>query len=85
MDLHRLFTEHPRSIGETYLEHQRYAFTFGTTMLAAGLACMLHGLVPALFRTTGSRAIVSLHDRMVLHRVKTAQSAQPEALVLRGS
>ena len=68
MIFERLFTEHPRSIGETYREHQRHAFAFGGTMVLAGLACILHGLLPTIFTTTGSRAITRLYERMVLNR-----------------
>ena len=32
----RLFIEHPRSIGETYLEHGRHALSFGWAMLRLG-------------------------------------------------
>jgi len=66
--LQRMFLEHPRSVGETYLEHQRQAFGFAGAMFLAALACLLHGLVPSLFTRTGSRTIARLHDRMVVHR-----------------
>jgi len=68
--LNRVFLEHPRSVGETYLEHQRSAFFFAASMLLAGIACFIHGLVPVLFRQTGSNAVSRLHERMVLNRVR---------------
>jgi hypothetical protein len=68
MKLWRMFTEHPDTVGETYFQHQRHAFAFGATLVAAGAACLLHGLVPALFCTTGSRAVKRLHERMVVNR-----------------
>ncbi|HEY7887777.1 MAG TPA: DUF6356 family protein [Steroidobacteraceae bacterium] len=64
----RLFLDHPRSVGESYLKHQRHAFGFGISLLGAALACLVHGLVPGLFVRTGSEAITRLHDRMVVHR-----------------
>ena len=64
----RLFVEHPRSVGETYFEHLLQALKFGSTMVLAGTACMLHALVPAFFISTGSNAVTRLHDQMVLHR-----------------
>ncbi len=64
----RLFLDHPRSVGESYLEHQRHAFGFGISLLGAALACLVHGVVPGLFVRTGSQAITRLHDRMVTHR-----------------
>ena len=60
----RIFTEHPRAVGETYFQHQRVAFGFAFTLLGAGLAAAVHGLVPSLFETTGSRAVARLHERM---------------------
>lgn len=64
----RAFTEHPASVGESYLEHLARASCFGTRMMFAGLACLLHGLLPFLFVQTGSRAISELNDRMVVNR-----------------
>jgi uncharacterized protein DUF6356 len=64
----RLFVDHPRSVGESYLEHQRHAFGFGISLVAAGLACLVHAVVPGLFVRTGSQAITRLHDRMVVNR-----------------
>lgn len=63
-----LFTDHPASVGETYLGHMGQAFSFGFCMLAAGMACLLHGIFPFLFVRTGSVAICRLHERMVTHR-----------------
>jgi len=64
--LQALFVEHPKSVGETYLEHQRQAFSFAGSMLLASVACFIHGLVPGLFRCTGSQTIARLHERMRL-------------------
>jgi hypothetical protein len=63
LNLQRLFLEHPRSIGETYFEHQRCAFEIGATLIAAGFACLIHGLVPAAFRDTGSRVVSQVYQR----------------------
>ena len=85
MILEYLFKDHPRSVGETYLEHQRHAFAFGGTMVLAGIACIVHGLIPAIFLTTGSRAVARLNERMVLRRsVATAanQARQGTATLL---
>ena len=63
-----LFTKHPHSVGESYLQHLRSAVAFGGRMIAAGVACMLHGIFPFLFVSTGSRTVRHLHDRMITHR-----------------
>ena len=64
----RAFTEHPASVGESYTEHMGHALCFGTRMVFAGLACLIHGVLPFLFVRTGSRAIAELNDRMVSRR-----------------
>jgi Family of unknown function (DUF6356) len=68
MSLLRAFTQHPASVGESYGEHLFRAVYFGTRMVFAGLACLLHGVLPFLFVRTGSRAIAELNDRMVVNR-----------------
>ena len=73
MNLMRAFTEHPASVGETYNEHLTNAVGFGIRMMLAGIACLVHGLLPFLFVRTGSRAITELNDRLTSRR----QTAQP--------
>jgi hypothetical protein len=63
-----LFTEHPASVGETYLEHMGVAFGFALRLVGAGAACFVHGLVPFLFTRTGSTMITHLHEGMVAAR-----------------
>jgi hypothetical protein len=46
---------HLRANGETYVEHLRFAATIAMLSLGAGLACLIHALVPALCTTTASR------------------------------
>ena len=64
----RLFLDHPRSMGESYFEHQRVAMSFALRLMAASLACALHGLVPGLCVHTGSRAVADLNERLVVNR-----------------
>ncbi|HEY0685145.1 MAG TPA: DUF6356 family protein [Steroidobacter sp.] len=62
------FTEHPAAAGETYLAHLRTAAGFGFQMVTAGLACLVHALLPFLFVRTGSDCICRLHERMLARR-----------------
>lgn len=62
------FTEHPASVGESYVEHMGMAFGFGGKMVVSGLACLIHGIFPFLFTRTGRSCIEDLHTRMVTHR-----------------
>jgi len=68
VNLIRAFTKHPASVGESYTEHLFRAAYFGVRMMLAGLACLVHGVLPFLFVRTGSRAIAELNDRMVVNR-----------------
>ena len=64
----RLFITHPQSVGENYFEHQRMAFSFAGPLLLAGLACLIHAVIPGLCERTASNRIAMLHERMVSHR-----------------
>jgi hypothetical protein len=64
----QLFLKHPHSIGETYVEHMSAALSFGATMVAAGIACMVHALIPAVFERTASDAVAALYARMTNRR-----------------
>ena len=68
--LSQLFLDHPRSVGESYFEHQRTALEFAGWMLVGCLACLIHAFVPAAFRTTGSRTVGRLYRKMILSRSK---------------
>jgi Family of unknown function (DUF6356) len=74
MSINKLFTAHPASVGETYVQHMTTAASFGTRMMLAGCACTLHGLFPFLFVRTGSTTVRHLHDEMITHRSR-AQAA----------
>jgi hypothetical protein len=62
------FTAHPRSVGESYTEHFGVAMSFAVAMIAGGLACAVHAVLPFMFTRTGSQTIRRLHDRMVANR-----------------
>ena len=62
--LKSLFSEHPKSVNETYLEHLMFATGIGLRMLVGGIACIMHGLLPFLFERTGSKCISDLHQRL---------------------
>lgn len=64
----RLFVTHPQSVGESYLEHQRVAFSFAGPLLLAGFACLLHAVIPGLCERTASSRIEMLHARMLMGR-----------------
>jgi hypothetical protein len=67
----RAFTDHPATVGESYLEHMQTASWFAVTMLAGSVACLIHAILPFACQTSGSRRIKLLHERMVTHRHRT--------------
>ncbi|WP_230482421.1 DUF6356 family protein [Sphingomonas sp. Leaf21] len=73
----RLLFKHPRSVGESYGEHLLVAGSFGVSMVGAGLACLVHAVVPCLFERTGSKTIEHLHGRMIRNRRRVGIPAQP--------
>jgi len=60
----RLFAAHPRSVNESYLQHQRVALSFALPLLGAGLAALVHALVPGLCQKTAGDAIRRLNARL---------------------
>lgn len=72
-----LFTEHPASVGETYTQHLVSATGFSLRMIGAGIACLVHALLPFLFVKTGSNTIARLYDRMVLNRARHTPASTP--------
>ena len=59
-----LMTEHPRTVGETYGQHFRFAISFaGWLALAAGAAA-IHAVLPFTFKSTASSILRRLCDRM---------------------
>jgi len=62
------FTEHPETVGETYGQHLQFAAGVSFQMICGGFACLVHGVFPFLFTTTGSSIIRQLHEHLVLHR-----------------
>jgi hypothetical protein len=53
---------HLAEAGETYAGHFRFALTVGLMTLGAGLACIIHALVPGLCQRTCSRTVAQLQS-----------------------
>jgi len=45
---------------ETYFEHMQFAVTVGLMLVAAGLACIIHGIFPGCCTRTASRTVGEL-------------------------
>ena len=63
--LQTLFFDHPASVDETYAQHLAAASGFALRLMVAGLACLVHAVLPFLFVKTASAIVDELHDRMV--------------------
>ena len=58
-----LFTTHPHSVDESYMEHMAFAGRFsGKLFLAAG-AALVHAILPFMFEKTASRMITEMYAR----------------------
>jgi len=42
----KLFTDHPNSVGETYIQHMRIAATLSIKLSMASLAQLVHAIFP---------------------------------------
>lgn len=67
-----LFTNHPRSVGETYFQHFYHASRFGMGMIIGGTACCLHAVFPFVFKKTGSDYLLRL-TREFIDRVPVVE------------
>lgn len=69
---------HLEAADESYFQHMRFAATVGAMAVAAGLACLIHAMIPALCTRTCSLTIGRLRtlfdDRGTLPTV-TAQTS----------
>ena len=80
MHVKRLFTEHPESVGESYFEHMGVALSFAGPLLAAGLAALVHAVLPFLCVTTASGTVKRLHARMVNRKPLSLGGSAPDRL-----
>jgi hypothetical protein len=56
--------KHLQDVGESYDEHFFHAGRYGLVLIGAGLACLVHAVLPFLFERTGSQCISQLHAHM---------------------
>ena len=70
------FTAHPNDVGEGYLEHGLFACRYGAKMTLGGVAAFIHGLMPFLFQTTGSRITRELNATLEASRARARRESQ---------
>ena len=59
-----IFTEHPKSIGESYFKHFVFAVSTGIKLLLWGLIAVIHGILPFTFKTYVSSRIKELYHKI---------------------
>ncbi len=64
----KLFLDHPAEVGESYGEHFGVASRFGLIMIAGGIGALIHAIIPAFCKTTGSTTVSALHAELVEKR-----------------
>ena len=60
----RLFLEHPRSLGMTWAGHGGGAFKVGFQLIGAGVAAIIHGVVPGIFGETASGTVTRVYEHI---------------------
>ncbi len=63
--LTKSFTAHPATVDESYLEHAMFASRFSAKLLLAGLAALVHAVLPFCFEKTAGNMIRELHGEIV--------------------
>ena len=63
-----IFTEHPSSMEETYLQHMGQAFRISFKSLGISIVSFIHGIFPFLFVNTASDSLYTLNDHLQYRR-----------------
>jgi hypothetical protein len=64
----QLFLDHPRELGLSWASHGGGAIRIGFRLIGAGVACLIHAVVPGLFTQTAGRTVSDLHNHMLSRR-----------------
>jgi hypothetical protein len=62
--LSSIFLKHPEEKGMRYVEHLKHALELGLETLTCSIIFIVHGIIPALFQTTGSTMIKNLNEKL---------------------
>ena len=60
--MRRLFSDHPRSLGMSYAQHGIGAIKISGELIGAGLAALVHAIVPGWFTETAGRTVTRIYD-----------------------
>ena len=59
-----IFTNHPKSVGESYLQHFLFALNVGLRLILWGIIALIHGLFPFTLKTYVSSRIKDLYHKI---------------------
>lgn len=59
-----IFTEHPRSVGESYLLHMSNAVRYALTFLVLFFIALVHAILPFLFVRAASDIVCEMNKNM---------------------
>lgn len=76
--LYRIFNDHPKDAGETYLQHLLFTLKTSARFIYIAFAIAMHGIFPFLFATTASDQVLRIYE-IVIKRVTTAKREAHEA------
>lgn len=74
--IHRLFVEHPRSLGMTWMGHGAGAVKIGAELIGAGCAAIVHAAVPGWFTETAGKTVSRIYDHI---QSRKAGAADPNS------
>ena len=75
----RMFSEHPRSLGMSWGAHAVGAVGISVRLIGAGMACLIHAIVPAWFTQTAGKTVAEMHEHMAARKAGAADpSAWPD-------
>jgi hypothetical protein len=74
--LHRMFLEHPRSLGMSWAGHAAGAVKIGSELIGAGCAAIIHAAVPCWFTESAGKTVTRIYDHI---QARKAGSADPES------
>lgn len=73
--IHKIFLEHPESVGESYLEHGFVACSYGSSLVCYGIAEFIHAVVPSIdiFHMFGTTSEECLEKMVISLNIRTQE------------
>lgn len=63
-------SSHLKEVNETYFEHLFFAQKCGWRMVLAGIACVIHSIIPSIFAATASSTMKQLDQEITARKMK---------------